>query len=110
MIKMYSNDLDVYQEEAFTYAIKEARCIPYMVYGIAGEVGELSSWYAKTVRDGYGSRDFNDVKKELGDILWFVAGLCSVYGLKLSDIAKMNIEKLESRKNRNVIKGDGDNR
>ena len=51
-----------------------------------------------------------DVKKELGDILWFVAGLCSVYGMRLSDIAQMNIDKLESRKQRNTIKGDGDNR
>lgn len=102
--------LDDYQDEAFSYAIKEARVIPYMVMGLAGEVGELSSWYAKTLRDGYGSRDFEDVKKELGDILWFVAGLCSIYGLNLSDIAKMNIQKLESRKQRNTIKGDGDNR
>ena len=102
--------LDDYQDEAFSYAIKEARVIPYMVMGMAGEVGELNSWYAKTLRDGYGTRDFEDVKKELGDVLWFVAGLCSVYGMKLSDIARMNIEKLESRKQRNAIKGDGDNR
>ena len=65
-------NLDDFQEKAFSYAIKEARVVPYMVYGLAGEVGELASWYAKTIRDGAGTRDFNDVKKELGDILWFV--------------------------------------
>jgi len=107
---MTVKEFDVYQEQAFSYAIKEARNVNYMLLGMSGEVGELHSWYAKVIRDGYGSRDFDDVKKELGDVLWFVAGLCSMYGLKLSDIAQKNIDKLESRKQRNVITGDGDNR
>jgi hypothetical protein len=50
------------------------------------------------------------LKKELGDILWFIAGLASNYGWNLEDIAQMNLNKLEDRKNRNVIQGSGDNR
>lgn len=103
-------ELDDYQEQAFSFAIKEARNVNYMLLGLSGEVGELSSWYAKAIRDGFSSRDFEDVKKELGDVLWFVAGMCSMYGLNLSDIAQKNIDKLSSRKQRNVINGDGDNR
>lgn len=102
--------LDEYQEKAYEFALESARTVPYMVMGIAGEVGELSSWYAKATRDGWSTRDFTDVKKELGDILWFVAGMCSLYGLKMSDIAKLNIDKLQSRKERSAIQGDGDNR
>jgi NTP pyrophosphatase (non-canonical NTP hydrolase) len=103
-------NLNEYQEKAFEFALPSAKVIPYMVMGMAGEIGELQSWYAKTVRDGYGSRDFEDVKKELGDILWFIAGLCSLYGLKLSDIAQKNLDKLDSRVKRGTINGDGDNR
>ncbi len=105
-----TKEFDDYQSKAFEFALPSAKVIPYMVMGMAGEIGELQSWYAKTVRDGYGSRDFEDVKKELGDILWFVAGLCSLYGMRLSDIAQMNLDKLESRTKRGTIAGDGDNR
>lgn len=103
-------DLNEYQKKAFSYAIKEARTVQYMVFGMSGEVGELASWYAKTIRDGIGSRDYDEVKKEAGDVLWFVSSLCELYGWNLSDIAQMNLDKLESRKQRDVIKGDGDNR
>lgn len=50
------------------------------------------------------------LQKEAGDILWQLAGLCSVMGWKLEDIAQQNLDKLASRQQRNVIDGDGDNR
>ena len=50
------------------------------------------------------------LRAELGDCLWFCAGICEVMGWNLDDIAKENLEKLASRKERGVIEGDGDNR
>lgn len=47
---------------------------------------------------------------EAGDILWQLAGLCKVMGWRLEDVAKANLEKLASRKQRGVIDGEGDNR
>ena len=47
---------------------------------------------------------------EAGDILWQLAGLCSVMGWDLDAIAKMNLDKLASRQKRGVIEGNGDNR
>lgn len=47
---------------------------------------------------------------EAGDILWQLAGLCSVMGWDLEQIALMNLEKLASRQKRGVIDGNGDNR
>ena len=49
-------------------------------------------------------------KKELGDVLWYLSALADNLDMKLSTIAKKNIEKLKDRKNRGVIKGSGDNR
>lgn len=51
-----------------------------------------------------------DLMKEAGDILWQLSGLCSVMGWTLEEIAQTNLDKLASRKQRNVIDGDGDNR
>ena len=55
--------------------------------------------------------EYNDqLKKEAGDILWQLSGLCSVMGWSLEDIAQQNLDKLADRKERKVIDGSGDNR
>ena len=47
---------------------------------------------------------------ELGDVLWHIAEVASDNGWSLEEIMKDNIDKLESRRLRNVITGSGDNR
>jgi hypothetical protein len=56
------------------------------------------------------SDEKNEMAKEIGDILWYCAQLSKCLGFKLSDIAKMNVTKLSSRKARGVLHGNGDNR
>lgn len=109
--------LNDYQEKAWSYALPSAKNAFYLFPGIAAEVGELCGVQAKFVRDNPISTDLflwekkqEMLKKELGDILWFVAGIASNYQWKLEDIAKMNIDKLEDRRQRNMIQGSGDNR
>ena len=51
-----------------------------------------------------------ELKKEAGDILWQLSGLCEVMGWSLEEVAQQNLDKLASRKQRNVIDGSGDNR
>ena len=51
-----------------------------------------------------------ELKKELGDVLWYVAQLATELGLSLRDIAGANIEKLRSRMDRGKLGGSGDNR
>lgn len=50
------------------------------------------------------------LKLEAGDILWQLSGLCSTFGWSLEEIAQMNLDKLASRKQRDKIIGDGDDR
>jgi NTP pyrophosphatase (non-canonical NTP hydrolase) len=50
------------------------------------------------------------LKKELGDVLWFVSSIAKMYDIPLSDVAMYNINKLYSRQQRNVIGGSGDER
>ena len=81
----------------------------YVLLGLVGEVGELYSKLAKEIRDNK-IVDHEDIEKELGDILWFVAALASDFDLKLDKVAHKNIDKLNGRKQRGVLGGSGDNR
>lgn len=85
----------------------------YPALGLVGEAGEVAEKVKKLIRDceGIPTPDrVEDIQKELGDVLWYLAVLAHEFDLKLEDIATLNLSKLASRKKRNKIKGDGDNR
>ena len=48
--------------------------------------------------------------KELGDVLWYVAEVSAYLDTPMSELAKMNLEKLASRKARGTLVGAGDER
>ena len=96
-------DFKQYQTKAVSFAIYPAtHKVLYPTLGLCGEAGEVAEKVKKQVRDGVFSR--HETAKELGDVLWYLANLANDL------IAENNIEKLESRKERNVIQGSGDNR
>lgn len=106
---------DEYQSKALKTAIYPnigANFI-YPALGLVGEAGEVADKVKKVIRDKNGCLDEETIKelgKELGDVLWYIAALCSELNLSLNDMAKNNIDKLNSRKERDKIKGSGDNR
>ena len=109
---MYSemNDFDWYQQKAISTVIfDKSVALTYLSLGLAGEAGEVASKLAKNVRDNT-PIDTDAIAKELGDVLWFVAVLADHIGYNLSQIAKMNADKLKSRQERGVLSGSGDSR
>jgi NTP pyrophosphatase (non-canonical NTP hydrolase) len=76
--------------------------------GLAGEVGEVMELLKKRVRDG--TFDEVNLKKELGDVIFYWARLCEMFGLTPSEVLQANIEKNESRKARGTQRGSGDDR
>jgi NTP pyrophosphatase (non-canonical NTP hydrolase) len=85
----------------------------YYVLGMAGEMGEFQEKIKKLFRDHNGKLNSGyqiELGLEMGDILWYMARLADKIGLPLNDVAKLNIEKLFSRKERDLIHGDGDDR
>jgi len=70
--------------------------IIWTAMGLAGETGELVDLVKKGIFHRHGL-DREKVKKELGDVLWYVAGLCSVLGFDMGAVMEANIEKLEKR-------------
>ena len=53
---------------------------------------------------------YKEIRAELGDVLWYLARMFDHYELRLVEILHENFLKLTDRKNRGVIKGDGDKR
>lgn len=82
--------------------------LTYVALGLNGEAGEFAEKVKKLIRDGVFVKE--DAAKELGDVLWYTSRAAEALGYELSTIAQMNIDKLNSRKERNVLGGSGDNR
>lgn len=108
----FDGTFSVYQQKARETAIyPEDMAVIYPALGMCGESGEAADIVKKSIRDG----DLTDeqkarLKKELGDVLWYVANLASDMGWGLDTIARENLAKLASRKERGVLNGSGDNR
>lgn len=129
--------LNEYQKQAMTTCMPSSENFTYMFLNLVGEVGEFASKVAKGVRKGHCSiglepniadtydianettanelwqffgmeERLEELKKEAGDILWQLSGLCSVMGWSLNDIAQMNLDKLAARKAVGTIDGNGD--
>ena len=64
--------------------------------GLSGEVGELNDMIKKWIFHK-SDMDITNAKKELGDILWYVACMAESFGWSLDEIMKMNIDKLKAR-------------
>tara|TARA_Y100000589_G_C26924903_1_gene535949 strand:+ start:62 stop:391 length:330 start_codon:yes stop_codon:yes gene_type:complete len=85
----------------------------YPILGLVGESGEVAEKVKKVMRDKNGVFDdetLMGLKKELGDVLWYVSNICCEFNMSLDDIAKGNLNKLEKRSLEGKIKGSGDNR
>lgn len=84
----------------------------YPTLGLSGEAGEVAEKMKKVLRDKGGVVDDEtrqELSKELGDVLWYVANLATELGLDLGEIAQKNLDKLSSRQQRNRLRGSGDN-
>jgi len=67
----------------------------HALFGLSSEVGEVLGLHQK-IHQGH-PLDETELRLEIGDIMWFVAELCDVYGWHMSDIAAANIDKLRNR-------------
>jgi len=111
---MYIND---YQNYAISTALfkKPEDALIVCLLGLAGESGEIFEKCKKnlthTTIDGIPKFSNEEIAKEMGDVLWYLAVLANELGYSLEEIAEMNVEKLSARKEKNtLVSGTGDNR
>jgi len=103
-----------YQTQASKTAVyNDADVIVYPALGLLSEAGEVAGKVKKVLRDNNGHFDPTQreaISHEVGDVLWYIAALCTDLGIGMETIAQQNLDKLNSRLARGVIKGSGDNR
>src|SRR3954470_18832331 len=80
----------------------------HWVLGINGEAGEVAEKVKKIIRDKGGKisqSDKEELSKEIGDVLWYLAVFAHDLGYSFDEIAARNLAKLQSRKSRGVLGG-----
>lgn len=89
----------------------------YPTLGLAGETGEVIEKVKKLMRNDevlhaaqIPKEKRAEITKEMGDVLWYLAQLGTELKIDLEDIARNNLEKLASRKERGTLHSEGDNR
>jgi NTP pyrophosphatase (non-canonical NTP hydrolase) len=112
---MKIENFDSYQQESRkTWSvIPMNHSIVYPTMGMVNEAGEVAGKVKKIFRDHGGEISEADrmaLKKELGDVLWYLAQICTELDLSLQEVAEANLIKLFSRLERGQIRGDGDER
>lgn len=105
-----------YQKQALTTVLStgdDFKDLLHWVLGLNGEAGEVAEKLKKIIRDKNGEitdEDKQELAKELGDVLWYIAVFAHDLGVPLSEIAQINLDKLASRQQRSKLTGSGDNR
>ena len=104
-----------YQEKAKEKAVypKLGGEVVFPTLGLCGEAGEVAEKVKKLFRDSEGrvSDDARlEIQKELGDVLWYLSQIATELNINLQEVAENNLLKIESRHERGVVWGEGDNR
>ena len=84
-----------YQDAAGRTAKPEIT-FPNVLLGLCGETGELADAFKKHIYHGH-ELSTEKVIDEIGDVLWYVAVLCSLLCVDLDAVAHRNIWKLQLR-------------
>lgn len=106
-------DIEEISQTTFLEDFANWIALSYVIGKLNGEAGELAELQFKALRDEacqISPERKEAMKKELGDVLYYVARIAIHLGVSLDDVATDNMAKLRSRKDRGVLQGSGDNR
>ena len=92
---MRGNEYQQLAERTINPRLYDYEIEQHALHGMTSEIGEIHSLYQKS----YQGHDFDEehVKKELGDLLWFIAEYCTAMKWSLEEVMTENILKLKSR-------------
>lgn len=105
-----SMKLDEYQQQAAHYMLPQCRNLEYLILGLNEEAGEVAGKRKKQIRKDPGTETFDAMIEEIGDCLWYASQIANFLHVPLSHVAQRNLDKLQSRLDRDKIKGSGDKR
>ena len=85
----------------------QLEALQYVVLGLNGEAGEVAEQIKKAMRNDGGEltpERIESLKKEVGDVLWYLTRLADELNTNLAEIAQINVKKLYSRKEKGNLK------
>lgn len=91
-------DFSTYQQLAsrtMNPALGREETLQHALYMSCAEVGEIHSLFQKKYQGHDISREH--LVKEIGDVCWALAELCTVCNINMDEVARTNIEKLQAR-------------
>lgn len=106
-------NLKEYQQRIEDTWISNDKDLERILLGLCGEAGEIAEKHKKLYRGDYIGKKgiFREaLKKEIGDVCYYLGKLANMWELDLEDILQENIDKLAKRKEEGKIKGSGDTR
>jgi NTP pyrophosphatase (non-canonical NTP hydrolase) len=92
--------------EAFVYRLQELEGQEFpserlltAAVGMSAEAGEFTEIVKKIIFQGKPVNDENlfHLKRELGDIMWYVAQACIGLNVSIDEVIEMNVDKLKAR-------------
>lgn len=109
---MTGNEYQIFAARTINKKLSTHQVEQHALHGMVGEIGEIHSIYQKKYQ-GHKVEE-EHIKKELGDLLWFIAEFCTSYRWSMEEVMEMNIEKLKNRypegfeKDKSVNRAEGD--
>lgn len=89
-------EMNKYQIKAARTIRKElttAQLLQNAALGLAGEAGEVADHIKKVYYQGHPLNP-TELINELGDVLWYIAEMCTALGIDMSEAAEANVNKL----------------
>lgn len=92
--RLIKKEGEIYENDALSYM--DFGGILNAALGLSGEVGEFNDMLKKWIFHEK-ALDITHLKKELGDVMWYIAMMCQSFGWNLDEILQMNVDKLKAR-------------
>lgn len=76
--------------------LKYREQIANMVFGLNGETGEVTDVLKKNLYHGH-ILDIKHLEEEIGDVMFYIVNLATLFGLDMETILQKNVDKLSKR-------------
>lgn len=89
--------LNEYQTAAWSTALPSAKNLEYLQLGLLSELGEVAGVLKRKIRDGVSDTWIEDLKKEIGDCLWYCLGIYSFLNTKAGHTPLLMVQPFDGR-------------
>ena len=89
-------DYQIKAKRTINKSLQDDERIAELVFGVNGEIGEVTELLKKSIYHGH-SLEIKKLAEEIGDVMWYLTNIATLYGIPMTYILEANIKKLEER-------------